>query len=504
MTITPLKRAVGYCRQSKSRNEYDGDSLSTSMQEYQIREYAQRNGIEVVRVYSDQDFTGRTDKRPAFQEMFAAIRAKHDPVSAVITYKFARFARKVRVFATYHGELQDRGVELLSVTESSDTRMVQMSAMMADWYSTDLSEFTSAAIRHKIRSGRWHGNIPVGYRKDAASQCLVPDPGESVFVAELFDRYTGGESIVSLLGWIHNDPALAPIREGRVWNRTTIHRILGRRAYLGHTSGMEDAHPAIIDRAVWDLTQRLRERPQRRTHAKAIGSPLEGMLTCGACGQPMRLHMVPRRDKPGVQPRFWKCASFGRQYDYGETVTPHQRTYRADWIEDATRRAIRDDLVDVVPLDRALARARRAVSSEGADRRRTALARERAKVEAGRDRVLTLFRDGRLDADRWETSDRESAAILARIDTDLAGVPVSPDPGQYAAAERVLADVRAILIATDRPDLEARQDAELRRLLIALDVRIAVDARPVMRGRARTAPSVTITYGAAYRDFLGP
>jgi len=494
--------AFGYVRQSKSRAEDDGDSLSCAAQEFQIRAYAQRHGYEIARVFSDQDFTGRTDKRPGFQELFSAIRAKQDPVHAVITYKFARFARKVRVFATYHGELQDRGIELLSTTESSDTRMVQMSALMADWYSTDLSEFVSAALRHKIRSGRWHGNIPVGYRKDHDTQRLAPDPEAGPIVTELFARYAAGASIVDLLHWVHDDPALATVREGRVWNRTTVHRLLARRCYLGHTSGHEDAHPPLVSPETFAVVARRRTHPQRRALAKAVTSPLEGMVTCGACGQPMRLTTVQRPDLPSGHSRFWRCGSMSRQYNYGEPVTPHQRIVRGDWIEAAVRRTLRQDLARLVSVDAALERARTAVRSDATATRRRALERERAKIATGRDRLLSLFRDGRLDADRWDVADREQATALARIDADLATLPAPPDPGAYQATYARLAGLRGRVVPTDDPELRRDQEAALRAALIDLDVRIVIDARPPQRGRARTAPTVTLAYGGPGADFL--
>lgn len=498
-----MARAYAYCRQSKSRAEDDADSLSIQMQEHQIRQWAAAHGYEIVRVYEDQDVSGRTDNRPAYRQLLADIRERRD-VQAVITYKYSRFARNVRVFANGHGELQDRGVDLLSTTESGDTRMIQVSAMMADWYSTDLSEFVSAALHAKARRGQWHGIVPVGYVKDKETQRLVIDPPAAAFVAEVFDRYIGGETIAAIIGWIADEPALADIRGRMLWSYHAIDRLLRRRAYLGHTSGMEGAHPPIIDQATFDAADRLRRRPVRHQR-KAITSPLEGMVRCGACGLAMRLSTVKRTDANRGYSRFWRCESLLRQTAYGETYPAHQQMFRADWIEDAVRDRLMADLAGMVRVEDALAHARRDAGSDGTAKRRAALERQRARAQDGRDRLLGLYRDGRLDADRWEDADRDAAADIARIDAELAGLPTPPDPAVYDRAARLLGDVAGVIgVTTDDAAMQAGLDAGLRRLLLAIGATVTIDARPPRRGRKRMAPSVTIAYGEPFARIICP
>jgi DNA invertase Pin-like site-specific DNA recombinase len=495
-------RAFAYVRQSKARDEDEGDSLSCAMQAEHVRQWAHANGYEVSAVYRDQDISGRTDQRPAFQQMFQDIRDGSRP-AAVIIYKYSRFARNIRVFANAHGELQDRGVSLLSATESADTRMVQVSALMADWYSTDLSEFTSAALHAKIRRGQWHGFVPFGYVKDQPTQRLVVDPDAAALVAEIFDRYVGGQSIADIGRWIRDDPALAAYRDARRWSYRTVDRLLRHRVYLGHTSGMDHAHPAIIDAAVFDRAQEMRRRPARY-HAKAITSPLEGLVTCGACGRRMDLKtLTAGRGSGNRYPRWWTCASLRRASAYGETFPAHQVQFRADWIEDAARDRLAGDLAGMVAIETALADARTEAQSDATDKRRAALLRQRAKAQDGRDRLLGLFRDGRLDADRWESADRDAAAEVALIDGDLATLPAAPDPARYQDAARLLDDLAGVVgIGSDDAGTGAELDAALRRLLLAIGATVSIDARPPLRGSTRVPPSVTIRYGEPFARII--
>jgi len=497
--VTP---AFGYVRQSKTKAEDEGDSLSCAMQADQIRRWAAGHGYEIVHVYEDQDISGRTDNRPAYRQLLSDIRDRRD-VAAVITYKYSRFARSVRVFANGHGELQDRGVALLSATESADTRMVQMSALIADWYSTDLAEYVSAAVRQKMRRGGWHGRVPFGYVRDGPTQRLVPDPVPAAFVAEVFDRVAGGATVMEIVRWIRHDPALAEFRGGRSWSWRSVAGILHNRAYLGHTSEMEDAHPPLVDRAVFDAVQRRLTR-QRTRQAKTISSPLEELVTCGGCGLPMHLHtLTPGGAKGNVYPRSWQCSAKGRTANYGETYPAHQQTFRADWIEDAVRVRLAADLAGRATPETAIAHARTQAGSDTAQRRRVALERQRRKAQDGQDRLLALYRDGRLDADRWLEADREAAAQVAVIDAELATLPAPPDPATYHRAAAVLGDAAQwVPLTSNDPATQAELDTALRRFLLEVGARITIDARPPLRGRSHLAPTVTITYAPPYATLI--
>lgn len=496
--------AVAYTRQSRARNEDDGDSLSCAMQAQQIRQWAAAHGYEVTRVYEDQDISGRTDNRPAFQRMLADVRERRD-VQAVITYKYSRFARNVRVFANGHGELQDRGVALLSATESGDTRMIQVSALMADWYSTDLSDYVSAAVRQKQQRGGWHGHAPIGYVRDSATQRLVPDPVLAIFVAEVFDRFVGGQTMMDIVRWIKTDPAMTEIRALRAWSYHAIARLLTRRAYLGHTPGMEHAHPPIVDQATFDAAASLIVHAPRRL-TKVVSSPLEGLLTCGACGAIMHLHNVRDTRSPHVYTRVWRCASRKAEYVYAERAIPHQRSFRADWVEDAVRDRLERDLANQVPVADALRAARQDAHSDATERRRATLTRQRTKAQAGRDRLLGLFRDGRIDADRWEAADRDSATELGRIDVEVANLPDQPDPIAYGNAANRLSMMTGLFDLSSTDSAERSEiDADLRRFLVEIGAQISIDGRPTRSDRIGiTRPTVTIHYADPYARLIGP
>jgi hypothetical protein len=83
------KRAVGYVRVSSVRGR-EGDSfLSPDTQREKIEAWAEYRGYEIVRFYVDLDESGRTMKRPQFEQMMRD--AATGSFDAVAVYRLTRF-----------------------------------------------------------------------------------------------------------------------------------------------------------------------------------------------------------------------------------------------------------------------------------------------------------------------------------------------------------------------------------------------------------------------------
>ena len=104
-------KAVIYARYS-SHNQRD-ESI-----EGQLRvcyDYAAREGIQVLKEYTDKALSGTTDDRPAFQQMIRESSSRAFDI--VLVYSVDRFARDRYDAATYRHELKRNGVRVVSVTQ---------------------------------------------------------------------------------------------------------------------------------------------------------------------------------------------------------------------------------------------------------------------------------------------------------------------------------------------------------------------------------------------------
>lgn len=84
-----------------------------------LREYCRTRGWSDVREYADHAVSGTKDRRPALDEMMAAVKARQ--VDVVVVAAFDRFGRSVRHLVHTLETFRDLGVEFISLREQIDT-----------------------------------------------------------------------------------------------------------------------------------------------------------------------------------------------------------------------------------------------------------------------------------------------------------------------------------------------------------------------------------------------
>jgi len=84
--------------------------LSLGAQVRALKEYAVRNGYEIVREFVDEAESGRTAARPAFKEMIALAKTKQPPFDTILVWKLNRFSRKRADSITYKTLLRNKGI----------------------------------------------------------------------------------------------------------------------------------------------------------------------------------------------------------------------------------------------------------------------------------------------------------------------------------------------------------------------------------------------------------
>jgi site-specific DNA recombinase len=135
------------------------------------------------------------------------------------------------------------------------------------------------------------GIRPFGYARDRMSVVET----EAVIIHEAARRVLAGES----LGGIAADltaRGVATVRGGP-WSRTTLRelllrpRIVGLREHRGVVIGPA-AWPAILDRDTYEDIRAVLTNPRRRPAGitNTRKHLLSGMVACGVCGGPLRIH----------------------------------------------------------------------------------------------------------------------------------------------------------------------------------------------------------------------
>ncbi len=324
-------KAVAYCRVSSERQaEKD---LSIPAQIKAIKEYASRNGYEVIREFVDEAETGRSAERPAFTEMIALAKVKHPPFDTILTWKFSRFARNRTDSVVYKSLLRRRGIRVISINEPvEDTpsgRMFEgMIEVMDEFYSADLALNVTWGMKEVAKRGYHYGcRPPYGYsivkvkEGEADRSTLHPDDTEVPVVRRVFTEAAAGRGCKSIAKRLNNDGLRT--RTGKRWTTNGVLLILRNETYVGvqvwgrrkgnEKIRVEASWPAIVNRATFDKVQSLvTDRAPNVIHPRRVNSPylLSGLVRCGICNRAM----VGRSAKSG-QYFYYRCDAANKSGD---------------------------------------------------------------------------------------------------------------------------------------------------------------------------------------------
>ena len=308
-----------YARVSSDKQDVD---LSISAQLRSLRDYASRNGHQVVREFVDEAESGRTADRPAFREMVALAKTKQPPFEAILVWKLNRFSRSRADSVTYKMLLRNKGIAVISVNEPVDDsptgRLLEgVIESIDEFYSANLGQDIKRGMRENASRGFFNGSRPpYGFCKVAVCDGaktrnkLEPEAEGSIavqIVRRIFDMAAKDRGCKEIAKTLNRDGVRTS--RGERWGRGTIHKVLTNEAYCGtlvwggrpghpaiHSSEppirVENAWPAIIERDTFQLVQRKMalKRPQV-THPRTVPSfyLLSGLLFC-SCGSAMIGH----------------------------------------------------------------------------------------------------------------------------------------------------------------------------------------------------------------------
>lgn len=285
-------RAVIYARYSPGPNQRD-ESIEGQVRE--CKETAKRHGLVVIHEYVDKRMTGTNDERPDFQRMLRD--AERGLFDFLIVWKMDRFARNRFDSAINKAKLRKAGVKLIYAKEHipdgpEGIILESMLEGMAEYYSANLAQNIRRGQRENALDCKFiGGTIPLGYKLDSQKHYVI-DPETAPVVREIFERYTAGESVVTICQDL-NERGFQTARKGD-FNRSSLHRILANEKYTGMYRFEDIENPDGVPRIISNETfKAAAERIERNKKSKRNVPTatekfiLTGKVFCGHCGQPM-------------------------------------------------------------------------------------------------------------------------------------------------------------------------------------------------------------------------
>jgi site-specific DNA recombinase len=323
-------RTAIYARVSSDRQDVD---LSISAQLKALREYAAKQGHEVVAEFIDQAESGRTADRPEFLRMIATAKRKEKLFSAILVWKFSRFARNREDSIIFKTMLRKCGVQVISINEpTEDTPTGKLFEAMIEsideFYSANLGQEVTRGMRESASRGFYvSAKAPYGYQKvkanDAGKQRfkLEPISPEAEVVKRIFSEYLHDTGVMGIVKTINGEGIASP--HGKGWSKAQVHNILHNEVYAGtlvwcKTSmrslspiRVENAWPALVEKAEFNKVQHmLGGRGPKIIHPRRVSSRylLSGLARCGHCGK-----ALGGRDAKSGKNTYYICSTLLRK-----------------------------------------------------------------------------------------------------------------------------------------------------------------------------------------------
>ncbi len=194
MDNQPVKNGIIYVRVS-SAEQVENTSLES--QERNCREYAKREGINVLNVYVEEGESAKTANRTQFMKAITFCTDKKNKVTHFIVYKLDRFARNQNDHVITQMTLRKQNVALRSVTEPIDETpigrvMEGVISVFAEFDNNVRTERSKGGMMEKVKKGIWVWNAPIGYYRIYKGANLSPEPSTAHYIKTIFEEYSKG------------------------------------------------------------------------------------------------------------------------------------------------------------------------------------------------------------------------------------------------------------------------------------------------------------------------
>ena len=287
-----MKRAALYIRVSTLEQAQEGYSIGA--QKERLLAYCKAQDWAVAEFYIDGGYSGSNLDRPGIQKLVSEVAS----FDLVLVMKLDRLSRSQRdTLHLIEDVFLPNKVDFVSMSESFDTStpfgraMIGILSVFAQLEREQIKERTYMGKLERAKEGLYHGGAfyPVGY--DYVDGRLAVNEYEAAQVRKIYEWYLDGESPEKIAERLRTQGYTN--RYGS-WSETSgrlsVLRILSSEVYLGTMKFgsvvVENAHPAIIDRASFDRVTAIRMK-RREIYGDAPYKTkymLSGVLYCARCG----------------------------------------------------------------------------------------------------------------------------------------------------------------------------------------------------------------------------
>ncbi len=325
-----------YARISNRDQNSNPDTLPSQV-EFVRMNLDRYEGLDLVKIYTDNGYTGRNFDRPGFQEMLKDL--SEETINCIIVKDFSRFGRNMAGTGFYLENFFPRaGIRFISVNDHydsanekhQDSLIVPIKDLLNEMYSRDLAKKVNKTFRERKNHGELVSAVPYGYKK-GSDRKIVVDTEVADFVRYMFQWRKEGlceKAIAEKMDLLEAEkPICRKLQLGYLkrrpknlktnWTAEEVHNILMNPIYAGvmayqrynyrpgrkGTTSMKPreewdirkaSHEPIITMKLFDevydlCTEEKKARNEKRQaddeKKSRLSSVLSEFVYCGTCGQ---------------------------------------------------------------------------------------------------------------------------------------------------------------------------------------------------------------------------
>lgn len=476
----------------------------------------------MISEYADEGISGTVplSQRPSGNLLLQDARARR--FECILVYRVDRLGRSLAALLDAYHLLSEIGVSIRSATEPFDTAtpigtfLFQLLGSLAELEKSTIVERMTLGRDRVAKNGKWvTGIVPFGYDIDDEG-CLTPSTRmvdaagmtEAELVRDLFRRLSTDSTTTNEARRLNNlgIPTDSRYANGKVrvtnaaWSPSRIAQMVHKELYAGthtiHSShgDITRAVPPLID----DVTLQRARNNLKRNRSKPKGNAkrrhlLGGLVICENCGSAFTGTSIPR-GKERRPSYYYKCNAPIRRAANKNLPKCGAKHVNAEWLEnlvwEGCRNFIRNPGEALDEVQRQLSS--RLSESVDVTAERQALATVLLNKDNEKERMLTLFRRGRISIEDLESQMDAMASEVAEIQQRINAIDAQTQI--TAVARQHITDAHHLLerLRTRLDDIERTDNIDLKHQIITRlvsEIRIKTDTsvRP-------KAASVSITY----------
>ena len=411
-------KCVLYAR--KSTEEDDQQIMSIEAQLFELEEYAHREHIEIVKVFTEAK-SAKKPGRDGFAKMIEYIEKSREPLG-ILSWHPDRLARN----SVDGGKI----IYLIDINRIASLRfpqfwfeptpqgkfMLQVAFGQSKYFSDNLVENVKRGIRQKIRKGEWLTLAPLGYVNNLKTKNIEPDKVKARIIKLAFEEYAKGTHTLVTLSQFLADHGIVQ-KKGTPLAKVSVVKLLTNRAYLGFIKHRGEWHDGnfepIVSSTLFEAVQKVfTKRKKPRKQKSFLPFVFTGFAKCGECGCAITAQYSTNRY--GVKYCYYRCTKKG-----GKCSQPYLQENALSTQLQTLLQKVSLPLSEIEKMNKqVLIWESESISERGsvAQNLKTKLSDTKEKL----DKLITLYLDGDIERESYlERKDlllREKAKVSESLD----------------------------------------------------------------------------------------